>query len=480
MDERTAAAVAELAGAELAGAGLVGDGSVVVGPDVVIDSRAVTPGALFVALPGEHADGHDFAAQAVGRGAAAVLVERDLGLGVPQLEVPDALAGLASLARGIVAQAAGLRRVAITGSSGKTSTKDLLAAVLRSAGPTVAPVGSFNNEIGVPLTATAVDATTRYLVSEFGARGPGHIAALARIVPPEVGVVLNVGHAHLGEFGSVAAIAAAKGELVEALPGDGWAVLNADDPAVAAMASRTDARLAAWSLQGRPGTGDLRLWAGGITADRLQRHSFTLRSDRGTDAGEQTGVRVALQVAGAHQVGNALAAAAAALALGLDAAQVADALSAAAPASRWRMELHERPDGLLVVNDAYNANPDSMRAALVAVAALRRPSGRVVAVLGDMLELGVEAAARHEAVGDLAGSLGIDAVIAVGGHAASIVAGASRHGTEAIAVPDRAAALVAATGLVSPPDVVLVKASRGIALETVAEALAAGAEAPGT
>ncbi|HRA74942.1 MAG TPA: UDP-N-acetylmuramoyl-tripeptide--D-alanyl-D-alanine ligase [Propionicimonas sp.] len=474
MDERTAGELAALAGATL-----VGDPSVVVGPEVVIDSRAVTPGALFVALPGERADGHDFAFEAAGRGAAAVLVERDLGLGVPQLVVPDALAGLAALARGIVAGAAadGLRRVAITGSSGKTSTKDLLAAVLRSAGPTVAPVGSFNNEIGVPLTATAVDAATRYLVSEFGARGPGHIAALAGIVPPEVGVVLNVGHAHLGEFGSVAAIAAAKGELVEALPADGWAVLNADDEAVAAMATRTTARLACWSLLGRPGTGEKRLWAEEVTPDRLQRHSFTLHVDT---AGESASTRVSLRVAGAQQVGNALAAAGAALALGLDLARVGEALSGAAPASRWRMELHERPDGLLVVNDAYNANPDSMRAALVAVAALRRPSGRVVAVLGDMLELGLEAAAQHEAVGELAGSLGLDAVIAVGGHAGSIVAGAARHGIEAIAVPDRHAALAAALGLVSPPDVVLVKASRGIALETVADALAAGAEAPGT
>ena len=204
----------------MAGARLVGDPEAVVGPDVVIDSRATTPGALFVALGGERVDGHDFAAQAVSAGAGAVLVTRELALDVPQLVVADAIAGLTALATALVtdARAAGLVTIGITGSSGKTSTKDLLTQVLGAVGPTVAPVGSFNNEIGVPLTATRVTPEVRFLVSELGARGKGHITSLCAIVQPQVGVVVNVGHAHLGEFGSVAAIAAAKGRVSPAQP----------------------------------------------------------------------------------------------------------------------------------------------------------------------------------------------------------------------------------------------------------------------
>ena len=461
MDNREAAEVAALVGAEL-----VGDGSVTLGPAVVIDSRLAVPGSLFVALPGEHADGHDFAAAAVERGAAAVLVSRRLELPVPQLVVEDPLTALAALASALVrhAKADGLRTVALTGSSGKTSTKDLLAAVLGAAGPVVAPVGSQNNEIGVPLTAARVEEKTRFLVSEMGARGQGHLTALCAIVPPDVSVVLNVGHAHLGEFGSVAAIAQAKGELVEALRPDGWAVLNADDPRVLAMAERTSARLATFSVHGRPARGTVRVWATDVVPGPLQRYSFTLHTDSGS-------APVSLLVSGAHQVANALAAATVGVIEGMDVAAVAAALSAAAPASKWRMEVHERPDGVLVINDAYNANPDSMKAALEAAVGMRRQGGRVVAVLGDMLELGDEASSQHAGIGTLAGDLGVDAVIALGEFAPDLVAAAAAAGVEAIAVADAEAAFTAASGLVSVPDVVLVKASRGLALEIVAERL---------
>ena len=467
MDELKASQLAGMVGGRL-----IADRSVTIGPDVVIDSRLVTEGALFVALPGDRTDGHAFVPAAVAAGAAAVLVSHPVDTRAAQIVVDDTTQALGRLATAVVATARenGLRCVGITGSSGKTSTKDLLAAVLRVGGSTVAPRGSFNNEIGVPLTACGVDADTRFLIAEMGARGQGHVAELCRIVPPDVGVVLNVGHAHLGEFGSVAAIARAKGELVEALGPDGWAVLNADDSSVLGMASRTAERLATWSLRGEPTHGELRVWAEDIRADEWQRHSFTLRS-AGT---RETAVAVSLQVSGAHQIGNALAAATVGLIEGLDPEPVAQSLSRAVAVSRWRMEILRRSDGVVIVNDAYNANPDSMRAALEALAGMRRPSGRLVAVLGDMLELGIEAAVQHEAIGELAAQLGIDEVVAVGEFASAIVAGARRGGVEAVAVLNPDAALAAAAGRVSPPDVVLVKASRGLALESVAERLATG------
>lgn len=457
--------------AQLSEARLIGDPDSLVGPDVVVDSRECVPGALFVALPGERADGHDFAAAAVAAGAAAVLVGRELPLTVPQLVVPDPLAGLTALARGLVkeAVAAGLVTIGITGSSGKTSTKDLLSQVLATAGPTVAPVGSLNNELGVPLTATRVDASTRFLVSEMGARGGGHIATLCAIVPPRVGIVVNVGHAHLGEFGSVAAIAQTKGELVEAVPAEGWAVLNADDPLVSAMAGRTSARIATFAVGAAPGWGDLRVWAEEVGATDRQRPTFLLHA-----SGAATGrAPVALQVTGAHQVSNALAAAAAALGQGMDVAAVASALSNATARSHWRMELSTSPNGALVVNDAYNANPDSMAAALRTLASLRRPGGRLLAVLGDMLELGDEAAAAHVELGALAASLGVDRLIAIGAHADDLISGAS--GVETSVAADRDGATAAAAAWLSPEDVVLVKASRSLGLEIVAERLSAPA-----
>lgn len=454
--------------AELAGARLVGDPETRLGPDVVIDSRAVTPGALFVALPGEHADGHDFAATAVANGAAAVMVSRELPLSVPQLVVTDPGLGLAALATGLVAESDGLATIGITGSVGKTSAKDLLAQVLASVAPTVAPQGSFNNEIGVPLTATRIAAETRFLVSEMGARGVGHIAWLCRVVPPQVGVVLNVGHAHLGEFGSVEVIAQAKGELVEALPETGWAVLNADDPAVAAMTVRTRARIAAFGRQ-RPGFGELQVWAGEVSADELQRARFVLHA-AGTVEGS---VLLQLAVSGVHQVGNALAAATAALTQGLSLEQVAAGLSQAVARSRWRMELSTRDDGLLVVNDAYNANPESMTAALRALASLRRPNGRTLAVLGDMLELGEDSAVQHHRIGALAGELGIDKLIALGAFAADLAAGAAAAGVQTAIAEGREHAAALSNTWLRPGDVALVKASRGLALEKVADLLLA-------
>jgi UDP-N-acetylmuramoyl-tripeptide--D-alanyl-D-alanine ligase len=338
----------------------------------------------------------------------------------------------------------------------------------------VAPAGNLNNELGVPLTVCRIDERTRFLVAEMGARGIGHIAYLCEIAPPMVGVVLNVGQAHVGEFGGKAAIAQAKGELVEALPPDGFAVLNAVDPLVWGMRDRTAAHVVSYSASGpaeAPG-----VWASRLTGDSLGRHTFRLHST-GLDQAEAD-EQVKLQVSGRHQVANALAAAGAALALGLDLGVVAAGLSAATARSRWRMELSERGDGVTVLNDAYNANPDSMRAAVETLAELgRHGNRRTWAVLGDMLELGDVTEAAHAEVGAFVAERGIDHLLAVGAYAEPMAAAARAAGMAAPGVvrvyPDKAAVQADVLDRLAPGDVVLVKASRGLALDTVAAAILA-------
>lgn len=446
-----------------------------VGPDVVIDSRAVTAGSLFVALPGEHVDGHDYVTRALDQGAAAALVQRPVAdaQGV-QILVADPILALSQLARAVVTEAIGqgLVTIAITGSSGKTSTKDLLAQVLEAAAPTIAPVGSFNNEIGVPLTATRIDAQTRYLVSEMGARGVGHLRWLCSIVPPQISLVLNVGTAHLGEFGSVEQIALAKSELVTELGDQGWAVLNADDPRVAEMAARTVGRLAWFSVTGRPDrpAGEPVVWAEQISADALQRPRFTLCFALADQLAQYP---VSLPLTGAHQVANSVAAAAAAWRAGLSPEQIADTLGRVGLRSRWRMELVELSNGAVLVNDAYNANPDSMRAAIDAVAGIGKarregdPQARTLAILGDMLELGGAAELEHRQLGELVASSGFDQLWAVGEYAQALVNGAASGGIPAQSVTRQQAAQLDLTSA----DVVLIKASRGLGLEWVAEQL---------
>jgi len=461
MIELTLAEVAELAGGELAGAA-----DVRVTGKVTLDSRAVGEGDLFVAVVGERVDGHDFLGAAAAAGAVgAVAARADDAL--PTVVVEDPVAALGRLAAGVHARlvADGLVTLGITGSSGKTSTKDLLGQVLATAGPTVSPPGSYNNDIGLPLTVLDADSTTRFLVLEMGARGPGHIARLCRIAPPRIGVVLNVGSAHLGEFGSPEGTAQAKGELVEALPADGTAVLNADDPRVIGMAPRTVATVVTTGLGA-----DAAVRATDIALDDAARPRFTLVA-----AGEEH--RVALQVVGQHQVANALSAAGAALAAGMTPADVAAALSAATARSRWRMEVDRRPDGVTIVNDAYNANPESMRAALAALTGM--PAGRRIAVLGAMGELGAGAPAEHERLGRDAAAAGVDLIVAVGADAVGIAEGAEaagrRAGEESVHVPDRAAARELLSEVLRPADVVLVKASRAYGLELLAaELLSAG------
>ena len=458
----TLAEVAAITGGSVTPGGEAGPGAVVTGP-FVIDSRRVTPGALFAALPGEHADGHDFAAAAAAAGAAAVLASRPVS-GVPAVVVPDVTAALAALARAVLDRLPGVIVAAITGSSGKTSTKDLTAQLAERLGATVAPEGSYNNELGLPLTVLRADASTRHLILEMSARGAGHIAALCEIAPPRIGAVLNVGRAHAGEFGSMDEVAKAKGELPEALPADGVAILNSADPRVLAMAARTPARVVTFSAQ-RASDADVR--AVGIRLDELGRASFRLLMPGGI-------APVTLRLHGAHHVPNALAAAAIAAELGMDTPTIADALSNATSRSKWRMELRERPDGVLVVNDAYNANPDSMRAAIDALAHLARGGRRGFAVLGHMAELGDIATESHQEAGRLAAQAGVTGLIAVGEQARPVLDGARAQPGwrgEAIAVPDASAAVATLRNLLRPGDVVLVKASRAAGLTEVAAGL---------
>ncbi|MET9519863.1 UDP-N-acetylmuramoyl-tripeptide--D-alanyl-D-alanine ligase [Streptomyces sp. NPDC002994] len=433
----------------------------VTGP-VVIDSREVKPGSLFAAFAGEKVDGHDYAERAVASGAAAVLATRPVG--VPAIVVDDVTEALGALARAVV-ERLGTKVVALTGSAGKTSTKDLIAQLLDRKAPTVWTPGSLNNEIGLPLTALRATEETEHLVLEMGARGIGHIRYLTGLTPPRIGLVLNVGTAHIGEFGGREQIAEAKGEMVEALPtadAGGIAVLNADDQLVRAMASRTKARVV---LFGEAADADVR--AENVRLTENGQPAFSLRTPTGCSD-------VTMRLYGEHHVSNALAAAAVAHELGMSVDEIATALSEAGTLSRWRMEVTERPDGVTVVNDAYNANPESMRAALRALAAMG-VGRRTWAVLGHMAELGDDSLAEHDAVGRLAVRLNVSKLVAVGGREASwLQLGAYNEGSwgeESVHVSDAQAAVDLLRSELRPGDVVLVKASRSVGLERVAQAL---------
>ncbi|EPD66797.1 UDP-N-acetylmuramoyl-tripeptide--D-alanyl-D-alanine ligase [Streptomyces sp. HGB0020] len=437
--------------AAVVGGTVVGDGRVRVTAPAVLDGRRAEPGGLFVALAGERADGHDYARQAGRAGASAVLGSRPTPL--PTVVVEDARAALQALAAHVVARLRDrLTVVGLTGSQGKTGTKDQLAAVLSSAAPTVATTGSLNNELGVPLTMLRADAATRFLVLEMGARHVGDIALLTGLVAPDVAVVLNVGQAHLGTFGSRAAIARAKGELVQGLAPGGTAVLNADDPRVVAMRSLTDGPVLTF---GRAEHADVRVVD--LTLDRYGRPSFTLRTADASAA-------VTLPHVGAHQALNASAAAAAGLTAGVPLDAAAAAL-AASSLSNWRLELRELPGGATLIDDSYNANPDSARAALDALAAIE--GKRRIAVLGPMLELGEGSEAEHRAVGEYA-ACRADVVVVVGEAARSIAVGA---GEGAVTLAGNDAAVDWLRGRVGAGDVVLVKGSRGAHLDEVAAAL---------
>ncbi|PVE78905.1 UDP-N-acetylmuramoyl-tripeptide--D-alanyl-D-alanine ligase [Microbacterium testaceum] len=430
------------------------------------DSRLIEPGGVFVAKPGETTDGHLFVGTAVERGAVLALVERELDDDVSQIVVPDVVAALGALASDVVARVRAhgdLKIVGITGSNGKTTTKNLLARILEVEGETVAPRASFNNEVGAPLTMLRVTDATRYLVSEFGASAPGAIARLAGLVTPDIGVVLMVGMAHAGGFGGIESTFHAKSELVTATREGGLAVLNADDPRVAAMEpiARERGQDVRWFGRGERAQVralDVEVSASGTRAELLvdgEPHTLTLR------------------VLGEHHVMNALAALAAATALGVAAADAIARLETVEIAERWRMQ-PMGSDRVRIINDAYNASPDSMAAALRTLAQITGPGERTVAVLGAMSELGEYADEEHDRVGLLAVRLRIQRIVVIGPEARRMYLEAIAQGSwdgEAVFFADADAAFAYLETELRDGDRVLVKSSNSAGLRHLGDRL---------
>lgn len=461
----TLAEIAAAVGGELRVAGEDTPSTVVDGV-VDTDSRNMVPGSVFVAKPGAETDGHRFVGAAVDAGASLAIVEHLVDVAVSQVVVPDAVAALGTLAEEVVARvrAGGdLRIVGITGSNGKTTTKNFLARILEDEGETVAPVNSFNNEVGAPVTMLRVTHSTRFLVSEFGAAAPGSIAHLAGLVEPDVAVVLMVGMAHAGGFGGIEATAKAKAELVAAAKTPGTAVLNIDDARVAAMQELAHAR-------------GLRVVGFGQSAAAdVKAHDITVTASGTTCEIEAGGERMPLhlRVLGAHHITNALAAIAAAGVLGVSLADAVARLETVEIAERWRMQPlgNER---VRIINDAYNASPDSMAAALRTLAQITAPDERTVAVLGAMSELGEAAGEEHDRIGLLAVRLNIQRIVVVGPEARRLYLAAVGEGSwdsEAVHLPDQDAAFEYLRTELRDGDRVLVKSSNSVGLRHLGDRL---------
>ncbi|MHA7986345.1 UDP-N-acetylmuramoyl-tripeptide--D-alanyl-D-alanine ligase [Rathayibacter sp. CAU 1779] len=448
--------------------GAVGIEDVVVDGLSYTDSREVTPGGIFFAKPGEFTDGHLFAPQAVERGAALLVVDHELDTETTQIVVPDVVDALGDLARTVIAKVrvgGRLRIVGITGSNGKTTTKNLLSAILSRVGETVAPRASFNNEVGAPLTMLEVTEETAFLVAEMGASREGDIARLIRMAKPDVGVVLKVGLAHAGEFGGIEATQRAKSEMVTDLNAGDTAVLNADDPRVAAMAAITKANVLWFGLDGDEASDRVR--ATDVRAGRSGT-AFALHLPDGSSA------PVSFRVLGEHHVANALAAASAAFALGVGIDHIVAGLESVTRAERWRMEVMGGANGVTVINDAYNASPDSMSAALKTLVQLREPGGRAIAVLGEMSELGEASGAEHDRIGLMIVRLGIDQAVIVGSgarrmHISTINEGSWDGESKFVETQDEAFELL--RDLLTDGDTVLVKSSNSAGLRHLGDRL---------
>ncbi len=447
------------------GGQLFGDDQLVTS-SVETDSRLISTGALFVAKPGEVTDGHLFIAEAQRAGEIGAVVERRIAdAQVSQILVRDSVQALGELAKHVLE----LHRrdhqisvIGVTGSNGKTSTKNMLREVLSKFGETVAPIESFNNEVGAPISILKISPSTRFLVVELGADGLGSIDYLAKICNPDIGVVLKVGLAHVGEFGDIETTFKIKSELANSLQTGTRVLLNADDSYVARMSESTKAQVH---------------WFGTNAESEIRAEdiSVTLDGTSFTFTCKDFSARVKLRILGEHQVMNALAALGVASLLGLDLKVAVAALEAMQLAERWRMQLLPGPKGSIVINDAYNASPDSMKAALQTLATIGRQGHRTIAVLGEMAELGRYSVEEHDAIGRLAVRLNIDEVVVVGEGAKLIHMGASQEGSwdgESKFFASISDALQHLRGLLGVGDVVLVKSSNSAGLRALGDALA--------
>lgn len=451
--------------AQAVGGTVIGNAQTVVTGSVETDSRLVSAGSLFVAKPGEVTDGHAFVVSAQQLGAVAAIVEHQVDCQIDQIVVDDSVIALGKLAAFVLSQLrANLKVIGITGSNGKTTTKNMLRAVLGQVGPTVAPIESYNNEVGAPISVLKIDESTKFLVAELGAGGPGSIAYLANLIRPDVAVELKVGLAHAGEFGGIENTAAIKAELLQHAAPNAICVLNRDDAYVREMAGLVNGEL---------------VWFGTSPDAQYRAQNYELDLS-GTSFDliwpDQSENRVKLQIIGEHHVMNALATAAVADKLGVDRGQIVSALESLPLAERWRMQLTERADGVSIINDAYNASPDSTKAALQTLAQLGRKSGRrTIAVIGEMAELGQFSIAEHDAIGRLAVRLNLDQVIAVGAGAKLVHMGATQEGSydgESLYFDAIEPAFDAISGMLRGGDIVLVKSSKSANLRHLGDRLA--------
>lgn len=432
---------------------------------VETDSREIVPGGVFVAKPGETTDGHAFVGVALERGARLAIVERVVEDDITQIVVGDAVAALGALAAHVVASVRAhgrLRVVGITGSNGKTTTKNLLTAILSPRGATVAPKNSFNNAVGAPTTMLRVTEDTEYLVSEMGASGPGQIARLVAMATPDIGVVLKVGLAHAGGFGGLEETFTEKSAMVTTLPETAIAVLNLDDDRVAAMAELTAARVVTFGLADAA-----HVRATDVDSDRSGTR-FTLVLPSGESRA------VLFKVLGEHHVSNALAAAAVATELGVPIDDIVTGLETVTRAERWRMEVLGGRDDVTIINDAYNASPDSMAAALKTLAVVTPPEGRRVAVLGTMAELGEFAGDEHDRIGLLAVRLRVDRLVVVGTDARRLHISAINEGSwdgESVFVETADEAYAYLADELRSGDTVLVKSSNSAGLRHLGDRL---------
>jgi len=451
--------------ADILGADLLGDKEVNVTGSAETDSRLVSEGSIFFAKPGEKADGHDFVADAKSRGAVVAVVEHRVDVDITQLVVANTVDALGVLAAWLIGELKAngkLKVVGITGSNGKTTTKNMLRAILSQVGNTIAPIESFNNKVGAPISILRADLNTEFLVVEMGAEGLGTIAYLANMAQPDVGVILKVGMAHAGEFGGIDVTAKIKGELAEALGADAQLVLNADDGMVAAMKDRTKAAVKWFGT-----SSESEYWASDISLSKIGT-SFVLHWPDGHKSDIQ------LSILGEHHVMNALAAASVSHLLGASKQQVVNALESMELAERWRMQRVVRSDGVTVINDSYNASPDSMKAALQTLAQLGRMGTRTIAVLGEMAELGQYSRHEHDSIGRLVVRLNIDQLVVVGEGAKLIHMGASQEGSwdgESKFFPSIAETLEYLRGILADGDTVLVKSSKSANLRFLGDDL---------